>query len=100
DSRANWIDKMRRAGVPAGSVRSVGEALRAPEVRHRGMVRTVEHPRAGTLEVVASPIRMSESPVGPPVAAPLLGEHTDAVLTEFGFDAEAIARLRAAGAVR
>ena len=100
DTRDNWIDRMRKAGVPAGSVRSVGEALQAPEVLHRGMVDRVEHPRAGEVRVVASPIRMSESPVGPPAPAPLLGEHTDAILREFGLDAEAIARLRAAGAVR
>lgn len=99
DTRANWIDKFRRAGVPAGSVRSVGEALSAPEVRHRGMVRRVEHPTVGEFEVVASPIRLSETPLAEPRAAPLLGEHTEDVLRQFGYDEGGISSLRAAGAI-
>ena len=100
DTRENWIARMRKAGVPAGSVRSIGEALQAPEVLHRRMVREVDHPTAGKLKVVASPIHMSGTPVQEPTPAPLLGEHTDAILAEFGYDAAAIAGLREAGAVR
>ena len=93
DTRENWIAKFRAAGVPAGSVRDLTEALDAPEVRARGMVSTVEHPRAGAMETVGSPIRYGGTPVAQPVAAPLLGEHSAAVLREAGFTAAEIAAL-------
>ncbi len=99
DTRENWIAKFRAAGVPAGSVRDLTEALGAPEVRARGMVTEVDHPRAGRIETVASPIRYSETPVSQPVAAPLLGQHSGEVLAEAGFSADEIATLRAAGII-
>ncbi len=97
DTRAGWMAKFRAAGVPAGAVRNISEALAAPEVRARGMVQAVDHPKAGRFEVVASPVRLSATPTAAPVAAPLLGEHTDTVLGAFGYDAEEIARFRADG---
>ena len=97
DTRAGWMAKFRAAGVPAGAVRNISEALAAPEVRARGMVKAVDHPKAGRFEVVASPVRLSATPTAAPVAAPLLGEHTDTVLGAFGYDAEEIARFRADG---
>jgi len=100
DTRANWIEKFRKAGVPAGSVRSIGEALHAPEVRYRGMVREVTHPTIGQFEVVASPIRMSGTPLAEPDTPPLLGQHTGQVLREFGFAEDEIEALSAAGAVK
>ncbi len=99
DTRAGWMARFRAAGVPAGAVRSISEALAAPEVRARGMVREVDHKRAGRFEVVASPVRLSATPTAAPVAAPLLGEHTDPILAAHGYDAAEIARLREAGAV-
>ena len=99
DTRAGWMARFRAAGVPAGAVRSISEALAAPEVRARGMVREVDHKLAGRFEVVASPVRLSATPTAAPVAAPLLGEHTDPILAAHGYDAAEIARLREAGAV-
>ena len=75
------IEKIRGAGVPGGSVRTVAEALNAPETAARGMVATMPHPTIGDLRLVASPIKYSETPVADPVAPPLLGEHTDEVLS-------------------
>ena len=99
DTRENWIAKFRAAGVPAGSVRDLTEALNAPEIRARGMVAEVDHPRAGRLETVTSPIRYSETPVAAPVAAPLLGQHSETVLAAAGFSDEEIAALRSAGII-
>ena len=70
DTRENWIAKFRKAGVPAGSIRDLTESLSAPEVRARGMVGSVEHPNAGAIEMVASPIRYSGTPVAQPAAPP------------------------------
>ena len=97
DSRAGWMARFRAAGVPAGAVRSISEALAAPEVRARSMVQLVDHPKAGRFEVVASPVRLSATPTAAPTAAPLLGQHTDEVLAAFGYDAEEIAYFRAHG---
>lgn len=99
DTRENWIAKFRKAGVPAGSVRDLCEALHAPEVRARHLVAEVDHPRAGRLEMVTSPIRYSETPVAKPVPAPLLGQDSRTVLADHGFAADEIAALAAAGII-
>lgn len=79
---AEWQDLLQKSGIPTGTVRTVGQALRSPEARAREMVMTVQHSKAGALQFVASPIRMSGTPVRPPTAPPLLGEHTGEVLSE------------------
>lgn len=99
DTRESWIRRFHAAGVPAGSIRNVGEALAAPELRHRDMVRPVEHPRAGSYETVASPIRYSGTPVAEPASPPLLGQHGREILAEAGFDADEIDSLISGGIV-
>lgn len=99
DTRENWIAKFRAAGVPAGSVRDLTEALHAPEVRARHLVGEVEHPKAGKVETVTSPIRYSATPVRQPVAAPTLGQHSAEVLRGAGFTAAEIADLAAKGII-
>ncbi|MBU2287699.1 MAG: CoA transferase, partial [Gammaproteobacteria bacterium] len=79
---AEWQRRLARTGIPAGTVRTVGAALQSPEATARDMVRTVEHSTIGPLQLVASPIRMSGTPVVEPSAPPLLGEHTEEVLAE------------------
>ena len=94
DTRENWIARMRAAGVPAGSVRAIGEALEAPEIRYRGMVREVEHPTAGTISMLASPLKLSGTPTADLQAPPLLGQHTDEVLAAAGYSQAEVAVLR------
>lgn len=97
---AEWFRRLEAAGVPAGIVRDVPTALSAPEVRARGMVAAVEHPTIGRLELVASALRLSDTPVVPPLPPPLLGQDTDRVLAEvLGYGPERIAALHAEGAV-
>jgi crotonobetainyl-CoA:carnitine CoA-transferase CaiB-like acyl-CoA transferase len=79
-STAFWLDALAKAGVPGGPVRSVREALDAPESRARDMVRSVAHPAAGQVEMIGSPLKLGGTPVTYPVAPPLLGEHSDEVL--------------------
>ncbi|MET4699396.1 crotonobetainyl-CoA:carnitine CoA-transferase CaiB-like acyl-CoA transferase [Constrictibacter sp. MBR-5] len=98
--RDHWIERCRASGVPAGSVRTLTEALAAPEPAARDMIQEVEHP-AGSFRTVASPMKLSGTPVRRAGPAPLLGEHTDEVLREvLGCDDARIAALRAAGGVR
>jgi len=81
---ADWQQRLSSTGIPTGTVRTVGKALQSPEATARGMVSTVQHPKAGPLKIMSSPIRMSGTPVRTPSAPPLLGEHTDEVLAELG----------------
>ncbi|MGI4812578.1 MAG: CaiB/BaiF CoA transferase family protein [Janthinobacterium lividum] len=87
DTRENWQAKFRAARIPAGSVRTVPEALHSPESQARGIVSRIPHPTAGSIPNVASAIRLKRTPVVAPRAAPILGQHTDEVLRDvLGYD--------------
>lgn len=77
---AEWVALLKQAGVPAGQVRKVSQVFSGPEVAERGIVAEVPDERHGTLRLTASPLRLSKTPVRPPVAPPRLGEHTREVL--------------------
>ena len=76
----DWLALLRAAGVPCGEVRSVLGALGSEATQARGMVAMVDHPTAGTIGLVASPLKLSRTPVVAPRAPPLLGADTEAVL--------------------
>jgi formyl-CoA transferase len=92
--RAHWLARCEEAGVPAGPIYSVPEALDDPHARARGMVQELSHPRAGRVKGLGNPVKMSRTPPVMATAAPALGEHTDAILREAGLDAGQIATLR------
>src|SRR5580765_4621522 len=93
--RAHWLAKCEEAGVPAGPIYSVPEALDDPHARARGMVQELTHPQAGRVKGLGNPVKMSKTPPVMAKAAPTLGEDTDAILRELGFDEPEISRLRA-----
>jgi crotonobetainyl-CoA:carnitine CoA-transferase CaiB-like acyl-CoA transferase len=96
-SAEEWQAALDAAGVPAGKVRSVPDALAAAAAAGRPATVTVEHPTAGPLDLVRSPIwGATRSDPSPP---PLLGEHTADVLAELGRSAEEIEKLAARGVV-
>jgi crotonobetainyl-CoA:carnitine CoA-transferase CaiB-like acyl-CoA transferase len=95
---SHWQSRMRAAGVPCGQVRTVGEAIRSPEARERGIVTRIPHDTVGWVPNVNLPIRYSRTPIADPVAAPAVGQHTEAVLRELlGYGDEQLARLAEAG---
>jgi crotonobetainyl-CoA:carnitine CoA-transferase CaiB-like acyl-CoA transferase len=96
---AEWLEAFERAGVPAGPIYTMPQVFADPQVQAREMVVELPHPTAGTVRVTGNPVKLSETPGAVRTAPPLLGQHTDAVLAFLGYDAEAIAALRAAGAV-
>jgi crotonobetainyl-CoA:carnitine CoA-transferase CaiB-like acyl-CoA transferase len=94
-----WLAGLRAVGVPTGAVRGVGAALAAPETEARKMVATVPHPTADTVRLVASPLKLGRTPVVDPVAPPLLGQDSRAVLAALGYADDAIDALFDAGVV-
>ncbi len=97
---AEWVAALEQAGVPCGPINDLAQVFADPQVLARGLRVDVPHSLGGTLPQVASPIRLSETPVEYRQAPPLLGEHTDAVLQRLlGMQAAEIAALRDAGVV-
>ncbi|TMQ26978.1 MAG: CoA transferase [Candidatus Rokuibacteriota bacterium] len=97
--RAHWLAQCEAAGVPAGPINTVPEALDDPHVHARGMVQELAHPDAGRVKGLGNPVKLSATPPAMRKAAPRLGEDTDAILAELGLDPPAIAALRAKGVV-
>jgi crotonobetainyl-CoA:carnitine CoA-transferase CaiB-like acyl-CoA transferase len=89
-SAAVWLEKLDAAGVPAGKVRGVLEALEA------AVTVTVDHPTIGPLRLVGSPVSPARED---PAAPPLLGQHTNDVLVEAGWGVAEVEALRSAGVV-
>ncbi|HEV8315714.1 MAG TPA: CaiB/BaiF CoA-transferase family protein [Burkholderiaceae bacterium] len=96
-SRQDWLATLEAAQVPCGAINSLEEVFADPQVRERGMTVQMPHPLTDALRLVASPLKLSATPVRYDHPPPLLGEHTDDVLTDFGIDADERAALRAQG---
>ncbi|MGC3895961.1 CaiB/BaiF CoA transferase family protein [Pseudomonas urmiensis] len=95
---AQWVSELEQAGVPCGPINDLAQMFQDPQVLARGLAVSIAHPLAGSVPQVASPIRLSETPVEYRQAPPLLGEHTEAVLEEvLGLDGQAVQQLRGAG---
>lgn len=93
----HWTERLSRAGVPCGPINDIAQVFRDPQVRHRGLRIDMQHPAAGTLPLVASPLRLSETPVQYRLPPPLLGQHTEEVLAGLlGMQAAEIEALRRA----
>jgi crotonobetainyl-CoA:carnitine CoA-transferase CaiB-like acyl-CoA transferase len=84
------------AGVPCGAVRDLHAVFSDPQVAALGLVQQLDHPTAGPISVVGPPYRFSATPGAVRLPPPLLGQHTDEVLNQLGYSAEAISALREA----
>jgi len=94
------VDALVEVGVPVAPINSIGEAVEDPQVRHRGMIVEIEHPKAGTVKTVDFPVKFSKTPARIKMPAPLLGQHNDEVLTELlGYREEEVESLRRDGVI-
>ena len=97
---AYWTDTLAKGGVPCGPINDIASVFADPQVQHRGMRVEIEHPLVGALPLVASPLRLSRTPVEHRVPPPLLGQHSEEVLSGLlRMDASTIASLRSAGVI-
>lgn len=97
---ADWLAGLEAVGVPCGPINTLDQVFADPQVRHRGMVVPLPHPTAGSVDVVASPIHYSATPLEAGTAPPTLGQHTGEVLGGLlGLDDARLADLRARGVI-
>jgi crotonobetainyl-CoA:carnitine CoA-transferase CaiB-like acyl-CoA transferase len=95
---AHWLERLERAGVPAGPVLDIAGMQADPQALARGMVTDAPHTRLGPVKTLGNPLHYSATPAEITRGAPLLGEHTREVLAELGFSASEVDKFVAQGA--
>ncbi len=96
---ADWLERLQAAGVPAGPVNTVREVFADAQVIHEGLRVEVAHPTAGTAALIGPPFVFSAAPVEVRLPPPLLGQHTDDILADLGYNPDEVAAWRGAGVV-
>ena len=92
---ADWVNALNQAHVPCAPVQTIDQVFAAPQVLHRDMLVEVDHPTAGKIKLAGIPVKFSATPPSVRLPPPLLGEHTDVVLSSWlGMEAEEIDQLK------
>jgi crotonobetainyl-CoA:carnitine CoA-transferase CaiB-like acyl-CoA transferase len=92
--RAEWMARLEANDVPFAPVHNIPDVIDDPQVRHLGTFRTLRHPTEGEITAIRRPVTIDGERESHALAAPTLGQHTEAVLGELGYDPVAIAKLR------
>jgi len=96
---ADWVALCEGAGVPCGPINTVKEVFEDPQIMERKMLRQIEHPAAGPIPQVVSPIRYREAELTFDRAPPTLGQHTEEVLSQLGLDPSRLKQLKEGGVI-
>ena len=92
-TQEEWIEALNQAGIPCGPIYTLDQVFQDPQVLHQKMLLEVIHPKIGKIPMTGLPVQLSENPPQVFLPPPVLGEHTAAVLREFGFREEEIEHL-------
>jgi CoA:oxalate CoA-transferase len=90
---------LEEAGIPCAPINTVDRVVKDPQIIAREMIVEIEHPVAGKMHIPGVPIKMSATPGSVDTPAPLLGQHTDEILKEFGLSPAEIEELRVKKAI-
>jgi crotonobetainyl-CoA:carnitine CoA-transferase CaiB-like acyl-CoA transferase len=96
---AEWVERLNKAGVPSGPIYAIDQVFADPQVKHLGMVQSVTMKDKSKMRLLGQPVGLSRTPSRLATRPPDLGEHTNAILKEFGFSARDIAALHKAKAL-
>jgi crotonobetainyl-CoA:carnitine CoA-transferase CaiB-like acyl-CoA transferase len=99
NTSAYWIEMLNANGCPAGEINTIDQVFALDQVRHLGLAQPMVSQERGATEVLGQPILMSRSKATVKRPPPTLGQQTDEVLAEIGYEPDAIAKLRKDGAV-
>lgn len=94
-----WLIKLEASGLPCGPINTIDRLFAEPQIAARDMVIEVEHASEGTIRMPGLPVKLSATPGSIRLAPPSLGQHTDEVLRELGYDNAGIATLRETGTI-
>ena len=98
-STAHWVERLNEVGVPCGPVNTVAETFADPQVQHLGVAAPVSHPTAGDIKIVRNATNLEGVSNDIRSASPLKGEHSEELLTQFGFSPDEIKSLANDGVV-
>ncbi|MBM3341296.1 MAG: CoA transferase [Betaproteobacteria bacterium] len=99
-SFAEWETLLLGAGIPFGAINNIAQLVEHPQVKARGALVDIDHPKIGKAKIVGPVAKLSETPASIRTPSPALGEHTEEVLRDFlGMKPEAITALREAGVI-
>lgn len=90
---AEWIELLNADRIPCGPINTMDQVFADPQVKHLGMAQEMNTPSRGKINIVGQPVIMSRTPASIAMPTPGLGEHTDEILAEFGYDKPAIEAL-------
>jgi crotonobetainyl-CoA:carnitine CoA-transferase CaiB-like acyl-CoA transferase len=96
---AEWVERLNKAGVPSGPIYAIDQVFADPQVKHLGIVQSVTMKDKSKMRLLGQPVGLSRTPSRLVARPPDLGEHTNAILKEFGFSARDIAALHKAKAL-
>ena len=97
--RSDWLRRLEEKDVPCAPLNTLEEVFQDPQVREYGFPIEVEHPKMGKMRMLGSAIELSRTPPKIKSAPPILGEHTEEILREFGHDENTFGRLKSAGII-